>query len=102
MSVEARPIAVTMGEPAGIGGEITLKAWRMREVSGLPPYFVVDDAARLQRIATQLEWDIPVAEIEKPEDAVGTFGDALPVIPLEVPAVVVPGCPQPETSAAVV
>tara|TARA_Y100001934_G_C12282521_1_gene740666 strand:- start:283 stop:1299 length:1017 start_codon:yes stop_codon:yes gene_type:complete len=91
-----------MGEPAGIGGEITLKAWRTREASGLPPYFVVDDAARLQRIATQLEWDIPVVEIEKPEDAVDTFGDALPVIPLEVPAVVVPGCPQPETSAAVV
>ena len=91
-----------MGEPAGIGGEITLKAWRTRELSGLPPYFVVDDAARLQRIATQLEWDIPVAEIKNPEDAVDTFSNALPVIPLEVPAVVVPGCPQAETSAAVV
>ena len=102
MNVEFRPIAVTMGEPAGIGGEITLKAWRTREANGLPPYFVVDDAARLQRIATQLEWEIPVVEIEKPEDAVATFGDALPVIPLEVPAVVSPGCPQPETSAAVV
>ncbi len=102
MSVEVRPIAVTMGEPAGIGGEITLKAWRTRDASGLPPYFVVDDAARLQRIATQLEWDIPVAEIEKPEDAVDTFGNALPVIPLEVSAAVVPGCPQPETSAVVV
>ena len=102
MSTESRPIALTMGEPAGIGGEITLKAWRTREASGLPPYFVVDDAARLQRIATQLEWDIPVAEIEKPEDAIDKFGNALPVIPLEVPPAVVPGCPRPETSAAVV
>ncbi len=102
MNVEARPIAVTMGEPAGIGGEITLKAWRTREASGLPPYFVVDDAARLRRIAAQLEWDIPVVEIEKPEDAIDAFGNALPVVPLEVPASVVPGCPQPETSAAVV
>ncbi len=102
MRVEARPIAVTMGEPAGIGGEITLKAWRTREASGLPHYFVVDDAARLQRIAAQLEWDIPIAEIEKPDDAIDAFGNALPVIPLEVPGPVVPGCPQPETSAAVV
>ena len=85
MNVEFRPIAVTMGEPAGIGGEITLKAWRTREASGLPPYFVVDDAARLRRIAAQLEWDIPVVEIEKPEDAVDAFGNALPVVPLEVP-----------------
>lgn len=102
MKVDTRPIAVTMGEPAGIGGEITLKAWRGRETSGVPAYFVVDDAARLRRIAALLEWDIPITEIAKPEDALQAFEDALPVFPLEVPATVVLGSPQSETSAAVV
>ena len=42
----AAPLAVTMGEPAGIGGELSLKAWSMRQ-RGARPFFVLDDAARL-------------------------------------------------------
>ncbi len=41
------PLAVTMGEPAGIGGEIILKAWRQ----GGQPFFCIDDPDRLRRIA---------------------------------------------------
>ena len=39
----AAPLAVTMGEPAGIGGELSLKAWSMRQ-RGARPFFVLDDA----------------------------------------------------------
>ena len=40
---DAAPLAVTMGEPAGIGGELSLKAWSMRR-QGDRPFFVLDDA----------------------------------------------------------
>ena len=49
----AAPLAVTMGEPAGIGGELSLKAWSMRQ-RGARPFFVLDDAARLAALADKL------------------------------------------------
>ena len=36
------PLALTMGEPAGIGGEIALKAWQRRG-DGVPPFYLIDD-----------------------------------------------------------
>ncbi len=44
------PLALTMGEPAGIGGEIALKAW-LRRGEGVPPFYVIDDPARLAALA---------------------------------------------------
>jgi 4-hydroxythreonine-4-phosphate dehydrogenase len=72
-----------MGEPAGIGGEIALKAWTRR--GALPPFFVIDDAARLAALAKQFGIDCPVAPIETPADAVDIFPRALPVLALPVP-----------------
>ena len=46
MTAAAAPLAITMGEPAGIGGELSLKAWSMRR-AGDRPFFVLDDASRL-------------------------------------------------------
>ena len=43
------PIAITMGEPSGIGGEIALKAWLRREELRLTPFFLVDDPNRLKQ-----------------------------------------------------
>ena len=55
-----------MGEPAGIGGEITLRAWLQRDDLIVPPFFVVDDPARLTRLATRLGWDVPVQVVDSP------------------------------------
>ena len=44
------PLALTMGEPAGIGGEIALKAW-MRRGEGIPPFYLVDHPERLAKLA---------------------------------------------------
>ena len=46
------PLAVTMGEPAGIGGELSLKAWSMRQ-RGARPFFILDDAARLTALSSR-------------------------------------------------
>ena len=47
------PLALTMGEPAGIGGEIALKAW-LRRAEGVPPFYAIDDPGRLAALAARL------------------------------------------------
>lgn len=88
------PLALTMGEPAGIGGEITLKAWQHRHSAGLAPFFVLDEPARLKALATQFGWDVPVALINTPEQAAALFNTALPVLPLTLAAPVRAGHPD--------
>ena len=77
------PIALTMGEPAGIGGEITLKTW-LRRNEGVPPFLAIDDAGRLQRLAIQIGLSVPVRSVATAATAVSIFKDALPVLPVGV------------------
>jgi 4-hydroxythreonine-4-phosphate dehydrogenase len=74
------PLGITMGEPAGIGGEIVLKAW-LRRRAGRVPFFAIDDPDRLRNIASRLELRVPVCEIDAPESAGQIFGESLPVLP---------------------
>jgi 4-hydroxythreonine-4-phosphate dehydrogenase len=94
------PLLVTMGEPAGIGGEITLKAWLQR--GGLPVFAAIDDPARLRGIAASLGFDVPVREIGEIEQAAAVFQEALPVIASPLPVPAVPGKPSAATAAAVI
>jgi 4-hydroxythreonine-4-phosphate dehydrogenase len=91
-----------MGEPAGIGGEIALKAWTGR--AGLPPFFVIDDPARLAALARRFAIDCEVAAIVSPSEAATVFHKALPVLPLAVPlgADVTLGKPDVSTAPSVV
>ncbi len=59
------PLAVTMGEPAGVGGELSLKAWQARH-SNARPFFVLDDPDRLAALAQQLGLAVPVQTIAQP------------------------------------
>jgi len=90
------PLALTMGEPAGIGGEVTLGAWLRRD-DAMPCFFVIDDAARLQSLAARLGLRVPVEAIASPEEASATFPTALPVLDRPLGLDVLPGKP---TSAA--
>lgn len=87
-----------MGEPAGIGGEIVLKAWARRE--GLPSFFVIDDPARLTALARRFGIGCPVAAIAAPSEAAGVFSRALPVLPLSVPLTMAVTLGKPEVSTA--
>jgi 4-hydroxythreonine-4-phosphate dehydrogenase len=98
---QAAPLALTMGEPAGIGGEIALKAWQARS-GGLPPFFLIDDPDRIARLARDTGLNAPLSAIDAPEDAPGIFADYLPVLAEPLPAPVVPGRPEVATSGAVV
>ena len=99
---DPRPaLALTMGEPAGIGGELALLAWRDRAAHAIPPFFLIDDPTRLTRLADQLGIDAPLAEIDRPEDAAAQFDRAVPVLPHPLSAEVVPGQPQPANAHCV-
>jgi 4-hydroxythreonine-4-phosphate dehydrogenase len=93
------PLALTMGEPAGIGGEVALKAWRGDKT--LPPFFMLDDPDRLTRLARRLDWTVPVIEIAAPEETEAAFQRGLPVLAERLPAEVVPGQPNQANAPAV-
>jgi 4-hydroxythreonine-4-phosphate dehydrogenase len=82
MDTTVLPLALTMGEPAGIGPEITLAAWRAVRAAG-PVFFVIGDPALLP--------GAPVVEIDAPEDAAVAFHSALPVLPLRLAVPAIPG-----------
>jgi 4-hydroxythreonine-4-phosphate dehydrogenase len=97
-----RPLALTPGEPAGIGGEITLSAWRRRREAALPPFFAIDDPARLARLAQRLDWPVAIESVGGPEDAASVFPRALPVLPLNFPAPIEPGRLDPANAQSVI
>jgi 4-hydroxythreonine-4-phosphate dehydrogenase len=94
------PLAMTMGEPAGIGPELALRAWIKRAEIGAP-FFVIADPIALRELATRLELDVPIATIE-PAEAVEIFGRALPVVPLAADAGATPGEPDAAFARAVI
>src|SRR3546814_4136120 len=85
-----RPIAVTMGDPAGVGPEVAARAWAARREHGLPPFVAIGDIAAIDAV-----WDGPVARVGDMEEAVRTFAEALPVWHLEDSGPLTPGEPTP-------
>jgi len=96
------PLALTMGEPAGIGGDITIKAWANKKQNNIPAFFVIDDPARLRSLARRLRVDIPIKEIRSAEAADKTFSEALPVLSLGMDVKSQPGKPSEKTVKAVI
>jgi len=93
----SKPLALTLGEAAGIGPDITLASWLARRQERLPPFYVVGDAAALTHRAGLLRIDVPIAEVDAKE-AGKAFADALPVVGTGVAATAEAGRPD-DTSA---
>jgi len=89
-----------MGEPAGIGGDVTLKVWHLHR-ENLSPFYVLDSPKRLSELARGLSLDVPIEEIAEPAEAIGVFPDRLPVLPINLPAAAVPGKLDPTNASAV-
>jgi len=83
------PLALALGDPAGIGPEIAVKAWGVREAEGLPPFFAVGDVRSVEAV-----WSGPVERIATPTEAIGVFGHALPLLSVEDGGEIVPGEPN--------
>jgi 4-hydroxythreonine-4-phosphate dehydrogenase len=73
------PIAVTMGDPAGIGLDITLMSWHARARHELPQFAFYGDADALRQRAGRLGLDVPIALVKSPSEAMAAFATALPV-----------------------
>ncbi len=87
------PIAVSLGDPAGIGPEVIAKAWAARGGHGLKPFFAVGDRRSIEAV-----WGGPIASITDPAEAVAAFEAALPIIQVDDADDIVPG--QPDMSGA--
>jgi 4-hydroxythreonine-4-phosphate dehydrogenase len=95
------PLAVTMGEPAGVGGELCLKAWLAKRPD-TRPFFALDDPGRLAALASKLGFDVPIRTIAHPAEAAVVFGSALPVLPVKLRAPVRAGHPDPKNAPATI
>jgi 4-hydroxythreonine-4-phosphate dehydrogenase len=92
------PLALTLGDPAGIGPDITLSAWLAQRHEPIPPFVLIGDPTVLAARAELLGLKVPIATIGEAETAEARFAEELPVLPITVPGEVVPG--QPDTAAA--
>jgi 4-hydroxythreonine-4-phosphate dehydrogenase len=94
------PIVMTMGDPAGIGPELLLRAWLARDAIGAP-FFALADPDALVDLARRLDLVVPVAAVE-PRTARATFDRALPVVSLVNSARAPAGQPHSDFAAATI
>jgi 4-hydroxythreonine-4-phosphate dehydrogenase len=85
----AAPIAIALGDPAGIGPEVVAKAWALRAERDLPPFFAVGDVRSVERV-----WAGPVVRIDDPSQAAAAFGTALPILSVNDAGDITPGVPD--------
>ena len=95
----AKPLALTSGEPAGIGSDITLKAWLRRDELKLPAFYLLGDCEVISRRANALGADVPLVEVSA-EDALAVFPKALPIVTTGEVATAEPGLPDDRSAAA--
>jgi 4-hydroxythreonine-4-phosphate dehydrogenase len=96
-----QPLALTLGEPAGIGPDLTLAIWHRRVELDLPPFYVVADPEFLRRRAVRLGLDVPIAAAT-PASAGATFPSVLPVVAIDVAATAEPGRPDRSSAPAAI
>ncbi|MGE4281256.1 MAG: 4-hydroxythreonine-4-phosphate dehydrogenase PdxA [Magnetospirillum sp.] len=96
-----KPLALTMGEPAGIGGELTLMAWLRRDRLRRP-FVALDDPDRLARLAARLGWDVPLVQVGDVSEASAHFARSLPVLPHRLAVPAEPGTPDAANAPAVI
>jgi 4-hydroxythreonine-4-phosphate dehydrogenase len=99
--VSPLPLALTLGEPAGIGPDIALMAW-LRRAPGGDAFVVVGNADCLARRASLLGFEVALVVISAPEEATAVFGTALPVLDLPLESRAEPGKLDPAAAPAVV
>ena len=89
------PLALSLGDPAGVGPEIVAAAWRALKASG-PVFFVVGDAAAIRAAGA------PVVAIADPGEVAARFADSLPVRDLPLTTPPTPGRPSADAAPHVV
>ena len=96
-----QPLALTLGEPAGIGPDLALDVWRRRAELNVPPFYLVGTVDFLRRRAARLGLDIPITAVT-PRSAAAAFAGALPVVAIDVAVSAEPGRPDRSSAPAAV
>ncbi|MGP2492582.1 4-hydroxythreonine-4-phosphate dehydrogenase PdxA [Mesorhizobium sp. PUT5] len=94
-------MAVSCGDPSGIGPEIAIAAWHLRNERQSPPFYLLADPTLVAARSRLLGVDIPIRETT-PQEATRTFADALPVVPLAVHFTDAPGHPDTANAEGVI
>ena len=89
--MDAPPLAVSMGDPAGVGPEIIAKAWAARQERSLPPFVAVGDIRAIAAV-----WDGPTRAVSDLAAVGPVFDEALPVLTIDDAGDIVPGSPDVE------
>ena len=95
------PLALTLGEAAGIGPDLTLAVWRRRVELDLPPFYFIGETDFLRSRARVLGLDVPLVVVA-PEEAPAAFQRALPVAPLGMAVTAAPGKPDASSAPAAI
>jgi 4-hydroxythreonine-4-phosphate dehydrogenase len=97
----ALPLALTLGEPAGIGPDLTIHLWRRRAELRLPPFYLIGQSEFIKRRAHLLGVDIAVSAVT-PSQAIECFQRALPIVPLDTAITAMPGKPDASSAPAAI
>ncbi len=95
------PLALTMGEPGGVGVDLTLAVWRDRRRLGIPPFYLLADPDFVAARARLLGFDSRIRP-GAAGDTQSVFDDALPIVPLQATVTAEPGRADPSNATAVV
>ncbi|WP_275790159.1 4-hydroxythreonine-4-phosphate dehydrogenase PdxA [Pararhizobium gei] len=99
-SISNRPLVLSMGDPAGIGLDISLSAWVHRKAWETPPFLLIGDPRALAQRAAHLRLDIHISEADC-AGALSCFATAFPVLPIACISPVHPGEPDSANASAV-
>ncbi|HVZ99771.1 MAG TPA: 4-hydroxythreonine-4-phosphate dehydrogenase PdxA [Caulobacterales bacterium] len=97
-----KPLAVSMGDPAGIGLELAAKAWSQREALGLPPFFLIGDSDAFARAAARAGLATPALNVAATADALEFTSSALTVLETPLALEEEPGAPEPVNARATI
>ncbi|MBW3098710.1 4-hydroxythreonine-4-phosphate dehydrogenase PdxA [Pseudohoeflea coraliihabitans] len=95
-------LALSMGDPAGIGPDIAIGAWLQRREADIAAFFVIGDPAVLRDRAALLDVELPLIEIEAAAAADAHFAAALPVLPVRCARPARPGQPNTDNASATI
>ncbi len=89
MERHLRPLAISLGDPSGIGPEVVGKCWDQRDRFQLPPFMAIGDPRSIASV-----WDGPIASIDDPSEADSAFDVGLPLLTVASQEASLPGQPS--------
>lgn len=95
------PLALSVGDPSGVGPEIAIAAWQARDTAGVPPFYLLADPSLIAARAHRLGANVTIVETT-PVQAARVFRRALPVVPLVARFIDSPGRPDPANAAGTI